>query len=76
MNRTVAINEFGLRIGEDHHNAKYSDAEVERVRFLRDAGVSYLRIVRICGMPKSVVRDICTARRRCQCAAGWKKVEA
>ena len=30
MQKTVAVNERGLRIGEDHPNAKLTDAEVER----------------------------------------------
>ena len=32
MQKTVAVNDAGLRIGEDHPNAKLTDAEVERIR--------------------------------------------
>jgi hypothetical protein len=74
MQKTVAVNERGLRIGEDHQNAKYTDSEVEMVLSLRDAGKSYGCIARILEMPKSTVRDICRGIRRCQCAATWKTV--
>lgn len=74
MQKTVAVNERGLRIGEDHQNAKYTDGEVEMVLSLRDDGRSYGCIARILEMPKSTVRDICKGNRRCQCAATWKTV--
>ena len=34
MQKTVAVNEAGLRIGEDHPNAKLTDGEVEMIRQL------------------------------------------
>lgn len=36
MQKTVAVNEAGLRIGEDHPNAKLTDGEVERIRSLHE----------------------------------------
>lgn len=75
MKKTLAINEYGLRIGEDHQNAKYPNSVVDRVLDLRDMGLGYLRIAMVCSMPKSVVRDICTGRRRCQFAVTWKAVK-
>ncbi|KAA3649383.1 MAG: hypothetical protein DWQ11_18745 [Proteobacteria bacterium] len=74
MQKTVAVNERGLRIGEDHQNARYTDGEVTLVLELRDEGKSYGEIARLAEMPKSTVRDICKGRRRCQCAARWKTV--
>ena len=41
MQKTVAVNDAGLRIGEDHPNAKLTDAEVERIRSLHEDGMSY-----------------------------------
>lgn len=73
--REVAINEAGLRIGEDHQNAKYSNGEIEMVLSLRDDGKSYGEIGRLVEMPKSTVRDIIKGRRRCQYPSDWKKVD-
>lgn len=74
MQRTVAVNDRGLRIGEDHQNARYTNGEIEMVLALRDEGKSYGEIARLAEMPKSTVRDICKGNRRCQCATRWKVV--
>lgn len=74
MVKTVAVNDRGLRIGEDHHNARYTDGEVEMVLRLRDDGFGYKRIAKALDMPKRTVRDICQGKRRCQCAANHKRV--
>lgn len=74
MERTVAVNDAGLRIGQDHHNAKYTDGEVAMVHALRDGGMSYGQIASRMEMPKSTVRDICRGSRRCQCPARWKVI--
>lgn len=74
VQKTVAVNERGLRIGEDHQNARYTNGEIEMVLTLRDDGKSYGEIARLVEMPKSTVRDICTGRRRCQYPADFKTV--
>lgn len=74
MQKTVAVNERGRRIGEDHHNARYTDGEIEQVLMLRSDGWSYRRIAQKLEMPKSTVRDVCSGRRRCQHAAGHRVV--
>ncbi len=74
MQKTVAVNERGLRIGEDHQNARYTNAEIEIVLTLRDEDKSYGEIARLVEMPKSTVRDICTGRRRCQYPADFRTV--
>jgi hypothetical protein len=71
----VRVNELGLRIGEDHQHALYTDHEVELVRRLWDDGLSYGKIARAMEMPKSTVRDICTCRRRAQVVAKTKVIE-
>jgi len=73
--RTIAVNERGLRIGEDHQNAKYTNHEVEMVLDLRDEKLSYREISVRMDMPKSTVRDICKGNRRCQTADRWKEVK-
>ena len=40
MEKRFAINERGLRIGEDHQNARYTNGEVDMVHQLRDNGWS------------------------------------
>lgn len=74
MRKLVAVNERGLRIGEDHQNARYTDGEIDLVLSLRDEGRSYGEIARLMDMPKSTVRDICTGRRRCQYPVRFKTV--
>lgn len=74
MQKLVAVNECGQRVGEDHPNARYTNAEIEMVLGLRDEGFGYKRIARMCDMPVRTVRDICNGRRRCQCPAAWKRV--
>lgn len=70
----IAVNERGIRIGEDHQNARYSNAEIEMVLTLRDEGKTYGEIVKIMEMPKSTVACICRGGRRCQIAAAFKRI--
>lgn len=79
LRRLVRINEGGRRIGEDHHRAKLSDADVDQILALRDAGLSYGKIaakfddIAENGIGKSTVRDICTGRIRAQLCAKIKR---
>lgn len=68
----VAVNERGLRIGQDHQNARYSDAEVEMVFRLRDEGMGYKLIAAAVEMPIRTVRDFINGKRRCQFAAAYR----
>lgn len=72
--RYLAVNERGRRIGEDHHNARYTNGEVEMVLVLRDEGQGYKSIAKRMEMPVTTVRDICLGRRRGQLVAGVRKV--
>ena len=72
MVNQVAVNERGLRIGDSHQNAKYSDSEVEMVFNLRDIGWGYKRIAAAVEMPVRTVRDFICGKRRCQFAAAYK----
>lgn len=72
--RLVAVNERGIRVGEDHPRARYTDGEVNMVLSLRDEGMSYDQIARLVEMPKGTVRDFCKFRRRAQPATAWKEV--
>lgn len=76
MRRIVAVNEKGRLIGECHQNAKLSDADVDRIRELReDEGKSYVAIARIFNVAKSTIADICKYRRRAQTPSRWKTVK-
>ena len=68
--KKVRVNEVGRRIGEGHHMARLSDAEVEQL--INDRGpddaprMSYTQLARKYGISKSSVRDILIGRRRGQ----------
>lgn len=70
----VAVNERGIRIGEDHPNAKLTDSEVEMVRELRLGGMTYQLLAEKFEISKSSVAWICTYGRRAQVALTWKAV--
>lgn len=72
--RMVAVNELGIRIGEYHQNARYTDREIGLVLDLREEGKSYGEISKLVEMPKTTVRDICKFRRRSQTVAKWRVV--
>jgi len=42
--KLVAVNNLGLRIGKDHHRAKYSNRMVDLVLELRNGGLAHKRI--------------------------------
>lgn len=70
--RSLAFNARGYRIGEGHHRAKLSDADIATILDLRDEGLSYGAIARKFDddvtVSKSTVRDICLGRIRAQVA--------
>ena len=78
--KVIAFNAAGRRIGESHPRAKLTDEEVEAVLYLREAGLTYAQIAAKWDEPGrslsvSTVRDICTARRRCQTPAAYRVVD-
>lgn len=78
--RYVATNDRGLRIGQDHPNAKLTDLEVEAL--IRDRGpedlpvMSYRQLAEKYGISKSGVRHILNGDRRCQSKTFKKKDES
>lgn len=66
MSKLVAVNEAGLRIGQDHPRAQYTNREIDLVLQLRDQKASYGEIARKMDMPRSTVQAICNGRTRCQ----------
>ena len=74
MKRVVAINGRGLRVGEDHQNAKLTNDEVELIRSLHAEGMSYKRLAKKFEVSKSLVAAICRFERRAETATNWKTV--
>lgn len=72
----VAYNELGHRVGETHHNARISDAIVDRIRELHeDEGYGYLAICKELNISLTAVRKICTYERRAQTPVRWKRLK-
>lgn len=77
--KLVFVNDRGKRIGEDHHRAKLTDADIDLVFELREAGLSYLEIASKFddiegGISRSTIRDILKGRRRAQMPAATRRV--
>lgn len=64
-------NEQGLRIGEDHPNARLSDHEVDLLLELHEAGYGYGRLARKFDISKSQARNICKGHQRSQVVRRW-----
>lgn len=77
MKRLVALNDRGHVIGESHHRAKLSDADVEQILELRFVHkLTYPEIAAKFddipgGVSRSTVRDICLGHRRAQVAHSY-----
>lgn len=73
--RTIRLNETGQRIGQDHPNAKLTDAEVELVHRLREDGMGIKTIAKTMETPLRTIRTILSGARRCCTVAHWKTIE-
>lgn len=74
MRRIVAVNVAGLRIGEDHPNAKLTDAEVELIRQMHEAGMGYEELADKFEVSKWAIGRICRYERRAQTPCNFKPV--
>jgi predicted DNA-binding protein (UPF0251 family) len=72
--RKVAVNESGLRIGEDHPNAKLTDAEVEQIRLLHKSGMGYGTLAEKYEVSKWAIGRICRYERRAQTPVNFNQV--
>lgn len=75
MRKVVAVNERGLRIGEDHQRAKLTNAEVDMIRRLHAEGLSYRTLAEKYEVSKRTIAAICRYERRSEIAMGWKTVK-
>ncbi len=74
MQKTIAVNEAGFRVGEDHQNAKLTNAEVELMRQLNGEGLDYATLAEKFEISKEAVGRICRFERRTAYAARVKTV--
>lgn len=72
--RIVGVNARGWRVGQDHHGAKLTDAEVELIRELRDEGWTYACLAEKFETSKDTIAAICTYRRRGEMPVRFKAV--
>lgn len=66
MKEAVRINECGRRIGESHHRAVLTDAEVGQLLADREAGMSLAALARKWRISKSGAKGIVDGSRRGQ----------
>lgn len=74
MQKTIALNENGKRIGQEHPRAKLLDSEVDQVLFLVESGMSYAQVAAKFEVSKSCVAHIASGRRRGQAVARTVRV--
>lgn len=74
MKRLVGVNGRGLRLGEDHHNARLTNAEVDLLLTLREEGWSYQALADKFEISKSGARKICRGQTRCQAPVRYQVV--
>lgn len=74
--RLVALNEYGRRIGSDHHRSKIPDEVVDRLRDLHeDEKMTYKTLAGMFKISQRVVGKICRYEIRAQTVFKWKRVE-
>ena len=70
----VALNGYGKRIGEGHHNSRISDAVVDQIRDRHEEdGLGYVALAAEFNLSKNTVRKICTYERRAQTLVRWRR---
>lgn len=74
MQKLVALNDSGRRIGQHHPRALLLDCEVDQVLALLEGGLSYAEVARKFEVSKSCVAHIATGRRRSQSTARTVRV--
>lgn len=61
------------RTGENHHGAKLTDMDVERVRRLNERGVCYRIIAEAWEAPLQTIAAICQFKRRTESIEKYQK---
>jgi len=74
LQTVVAVNAAGLRIGEDHPQAKLTNTEVELIRQLHDEGMRYEQLAQKFEVSIWTVGRICRFEMRAQTPMTYKTV--
>ena len=74
MEKFIALNARGRRIGEGHPRAKLLDREVEQVLALLATGMSYVAVAEKFDVSKSCIAHIASGRRRSQAIETVRRV--
>lgn len=67
----VPVGQKGVALGEWHHQAKYTDREVETLLGLWHGGATVSEIARTMEIPKSTVWAICHGFMRAKIPTDW-----
>lgn len=71
----VALDERGFRIGETHHNATVTDAQVERIRDLYEyENWNVAQISEHLGISKNTIIKIVRYERRISTPHRWRRI--
>lgn len=71
MTVMIPVGQKGCALGEWHHQAKYTDREVEMLLSLWHEGVTISEIARMMDIPKSTVWAICHGHMRGKIPVDW-----
>lgn len=77
MAKLVAVNEKGLRIGEDHQRARLTNHEVDLIRQLHEDLINplgYRVLSKMFEVNKTTIRRICNYQMHNQTVAKFRKV--
>lgn len=74
MEKHIALNDRGRRIGEGHPRAKLLDREVEQALALLATGMSYAAVAEKFDVSKSCIAHIASGRRRSQAIETVRRV--
>ena len=69
----VPVGEKGDRLGQYHHRAVWTDAEIESVFALADQGMTVSEIARKMEMPRSTVWAVVHGYLRGKTPSGWRR---
>lgn len=70
--RIIALSDTGYAVGEGHHNAKLTNADVDSVFELREAGLSLSQIGLKFGVGKACIFKILHGRTRAETPVAWR----
>lgn len=74
--RIIAFGDTGRRIGEGHQNSKLSDADVDLVFELREAGLNLREIGEKFGVQKAAIWKILHGHTRGEAPSEWRPATA